>query len=55
MALASMLLIQFIVFQCILKDQAEGDTEGEKDQQSSQREQGDPEMDPEAEEDQVIK
>ncbi len=54
MALASMLLTQFIVFQCILKDQAEGDAEGEKDQQSSQREQGDPEMDPEAEEDQVI-
>lgn len=56
MALASMLLIQFIVFQCILKGQAEGHAEGEKDQQarSSQREQGDPEMDPEAEEDQVI-
>ena len=25
------LLIQLIVFQCILKGQAEGDTEGEKD------------------------
>ena len=37
------LLIQLIVIQCILKGQAEGDAEGEKDQQasSSQREQGD--------------
>ena len=50
------LLIQLIVFQCILKGQAEGDAEGENDQQarSSQREQGHPEMDQEAEEDQVI-
>ena len=41
------LLIQLTVFQCILKGQAEGDDEGEKDQQarSSQREQVDPEMD----------
>ncbi|XP_061923369.1 uncharacterized protein LOC133663136 [Entelurus aequoreus] len=40
---------------CILKDHAERDAEGEKDQeQSRQMEQGDPEMDPEAEEDQVI-
>lgn len=44
------------MFQYILKGQAERDAEGEKDRQawSSQREQGDPEMDPEAEEDQVI-
>lgn len=47
---------EFIVFQSILKGQAEGDAEGEKDEpaRSSQREKGDPEMDPEAAEDQVI-
>lgn len=45
MAFASMLLTQFIVFQCILKGQAEGDAEGKKTQaRSSQREQGDPEV-----------
>ena len=50
------LLIQLIVFQCILKGQAEGDAQGEKDQQarSSQREQGHPEMNQEAEEAPVL-
>lgn len=34
MAFASMLFIQFTVFHCVLKGQAEGDAEGEKDQHS---------------------
>lgn len=54
MSYVDKLLFQFIVFHYIVKGQSvKEDAEGEKDQQarSSQREQGDPEMDQEPKED----
>lgn len=55
MALVSV-IISIHCVSMYLKESGRRHAEGEKDQQvrSSQREQGDPEMDPEAEEDQVI-